>query len=140
MPSNRFHFIIDNPDKNYFSGEIESLSIVTTQGTLTILAHHTDLIANVEISHMVVHQNGHVLNYAIAGGVLNVYQKENTVVLCVNAIESQEEINLDRALKAKQKAENILKEENLSIRDGLKAEIKLKRALNRISLKKTNNL
>ncbi len=139
MSNNRFHLVIDNPDRNYFNGEIESLSIVTTQGTLTILAHHTDLIANVEISHMVIHQNGHILNYAIAGGVLNVYQKENTVILCVNAIESEEEIDLTRALKAKEKAENILKEENLSIRDGLKAEIKLKRALNRISLKKTNN-
>lgn len=136
MSANRFLLTIVVPNKTYFNEEVESISVVTQLGALTILAHHTDLIANVEISHLTIHQNGHILNYAVAGGILNIYQNENKVLLCVNAIESADEINLERAIAAKENAEKKLQEENISVREQMKAEIKLKRSLNRISLKK----
>ena len=56
-------------------------------------------------------------------------------MMMVNAIESQEEIDYERANKAKDNAQKRLQEEELSLREQQKTEIKLKRALNRLSLR-----
>ena len=129
-----FELEIIVPEKTYFDDKVNSLSVVTSDGELTILAHHTDLIANIEISHMKINANGKVKYYAVSGGIMNIYQKENKVILCVNAIESQDEIDKDRALRAKENAENKLKQESITLREQQRFEIKLKRALNRLSL------
>ena len=133
--ANRFHLEIIVPTSIYFNDDVDSVSVVTSDGMLTILAEHADLIANIEISHLVIRQNGHLDNYAVSGGVLNIYQKENKVMMMVNAIESQEEIDYERANKAKDNAQKRLQEEELSLREQQKTEIKLKRALNRLSLR-----
>ncbi len=133
--ANRFHLEIIVPTSVYFNDDVDSVSVVTSDGVLTILAEHADLIANIEISHLVIRQNGHLDNYAVSGGVLNIYQKENKVMMMVNAIESQDEIDYERANKAKDNAQKRLQEEELSLREQQKTEIKLKRALNRLSLR-----
>jgi F-type H+-transporting ATPase subunit epsilon len=133
--ANRFHLEIIVPTSIYFNDDVDSVSVVTSDGVLTILAEHADLIANIEISHLVIRQNGHLENYAVSGGVLNIYQKENKVMMMVNAIESQDEIDYERANKAKDNAQKRLQEEELSLREQQKTEIKLKRALNRLSLR-----
>lgn len=133
--ANRFHLEIIVPTSIYFNDDVDSVSVVTSDGVLTILAEHADLIANIEISHLVIRQNGHLNNYAVSGGVLNIYQKENKVMMMVNAIESQDEIDYERANKAKDNAQKRLQEEELSLREQQKTEIKLKRALNRLSLR-----
>jgi F-type H+-transporting ATPase subunit epsilon len=133
--ANRFHLEIIVPTSIYFNDDVDSVSVVTSDGVLTILAEHADLIANIEISHLVIRQNGHLENYAVSGGVLNIDQKENKVMMMVNAIESQDEIDYERANKAKDNAQKRLQEEELSLREQQKTEIKLKRALNRLSLR-----
>ncbi len=134
MAASRFKLEIIVPEKVYFSKEVDSLSVTTTNGVITILAHHTDLIGNLMISHMTIRENGHVNEYAIGGGAINIISKENKVVLILNSIESKEEIDIERAKLAKENAQKRLSDASLSYRDQLKAEIKLKRALNRIDL------
>ena len=134
MADNRFELEIIVPEKVYCKKMVNSVSLMTADGRMTILSHHTDMIANVPISHMSINENGHSLEYAVAGGLLNIYHKENKVLLVLNAVESKDEIDLNRATLAKEKAENRLNGEKLSVREQKKAEIKLKRALNRISL------
>jgi F0F1-type ATP synthase epsilon subunit len=56
-------------------------------------------------------------------------------MMMVNAIELQDEIDYERANKAKDNAQKRLQEEELSLREQQKTEIKLKRALNRLSLR-----
>lgn len=132
--ANRFQLEIIVPEKVYFNKEVDSISVVTGQGTLTILARHVDLIANVEISLLTIRDNGHLNNYAVSGGIMNIYQQQNKVVLLLNAIESTNEIDRVRAQNAKEKAEQRLAEEGLSLREQQKAEIKLRRALNRLKV------
>lgn len=129
-----FKVLIITPISTYMDKEINSITIKTTLGMMTILSKHADIIANVEISHLTINDNGHINHYAVSGGVLNFYQKENKLVLLINAIEEKSEIDISRAIRAKENAEKRLKEENLSFREQQKTEIKLKRALNRISL------
>jgi F-type H+-transporting ATPase subunit epsilon len=132
--SNVFELEIVVPEKVYCRKNIVSISVKTSEGVMTILAHHTSLIATLPIDHMTINENGHILHYAIAGGTMHVDHDHNKVTLVLNAIESKDEIDLNRADKAKMNAQNKLKDPSLPRREQLKAEIKLKRALNRISL------
>ena len=59
---------------------------------------------------------------------------DNTVTVIGNAVESPEEIDLRRAEEAKQRAESRLKKKDQNI-DTKRAEIALKKALIRISVK-----
>ena len=129
------------PDREYFHGLVDSFTVVTSAGEITVLPSHADYVSNVEISHLILRHNGHVDYYAIGGGALSIYQKKNEAYLTVNSIESVDEIDLERAEKAKKLAEERLlnatkiEDKETSIREQQKAEIRLKRALNRISLK-----
>ena len=132
--TNRFQLTIIVPEKVYLDKSVDSLSVVTSQGALTILAHHVDFIANIEISMLTIRDQGKVINYAVSGGIMNIFQKENKVLLLVNAIESTAEIDEARAKAAEKRAEERLAEEGLTLREQQKAEIKLKRALNRLKV------
>lgn len=132
--TNRFQLTIIVPEKVYLDKSVDSLSVVTSQGALTILAHHVDFIANIEISMLTIRDQGKVINYAVSGGIINIFQKENKVLLLVNAIESTSEIDEARAKAAQKRAEERLAEEGLTLREQQKAEIKLKRALNRLKV------
>ncbi len=132
--TNRFQLTIIVPEKVYLDKSVDSLSVVTSQGALTILAHHVDFIANIEISMLTIRDQGKAINYAVSGGIINIFQKENKVLLLVNAIESTSEIDEARAKAAQKRAEERLAEEGLTLREQQKAEIKLKRALNRLKV------
>ena len=129
------------PDREYFHGLVDSFTVVTSAGEITVLPSHADYVSNVEISALTLRYNGHVKYFAIGGGAINIDQKKNEVDLCVNSIESVEEIDLARAERSKKLAEERLLNASKivnpeeSLREQQKAEIRLKRALNRISVK-----
>lgn len=108
------------------------LNIVTPDGEMGLLSHHMPIITMIKISKMTtVEEDGrHV--YAIAGGVL--FFKDNEMTLLANAFESQEEIDLERALAAKERAEQRLAIASTDT-DVKRAQIALSKALNRISVK-----
>lgn len=108
------------------------LNIVTPDGEMGLLSHHMPIITMIKISKMTtVEEDGrHV--YAIAGGVL--FFKDNEMTLLANAFESQEEIDLERALAAKERAEHRLAVASTDT-DVKRAQIALSKALNRISVK-----
>jgi F-type H+-transporting ATPase subunit epsilon len=74
--------------------------------------------------------------FALGGGILDV-QKDHVLILA-DSFESKEEIDRERALEAKQRAEELLKkakENPLSSNVDIKrANLALKRAMNRLTL------
>ncbi len=131
---NTFQLEIITPLRKYASRQVESISVDTHFGQISIYAHHEDMIANVEISPLVMHADGNIYHFAVSGGVLYCLCKENKVQLIVNAIESYDEIDLQRAIAEKVAAEKLLIEAK-SIKEYNQAEIALKRAVNRINVK-----
>lgn len=119
-------------DGVYFEKEVDLLNVTIASGNVTILANHLPLISSIDISHMYIKEDGVVTNFAIAGGTLFVTESECKII--TSAIEKESEIDFDRALSAKQRAERRLadKEDNLDIK---RAEIALKRAINRLTFK-----
>lgn len=128
----KFKLKIITPHGIYQEVEIDQINLRTTAGQIGILAHHIPLASGVEISQMNYVIDGKKTYFAVAGGFVHVNENETTLI--ANAIESQEEIDLNRAQQAKQRAEERLKNKN-SDTDILRAEIALRRALTRIHVK-----
>ena len=107
-------------------------NLVTPSGQMGILSHHMPIITMVNISKMTTIEDNVRKSYAVSGGVF--FFKDNEATLLADAFESQEEIDLARALAAKERAEERLKSQDPSI-DIKRAQIALAKAMNRIGLK-----
>lgn len=134
-----FSLRIVTPEKQYFSGDVESIEFSTSDGRVGILAHHTDFICDVAICPLAVLIYSHYHVYAVTGGVFRFEHDKNLATLFVYAIESKDEIDEERALRAKANAEELLSNAE-SERQAFRAEVKLKRALNRLEVKKDNRI
>ena len=74
-------------------------------------------------------KNGKTIYYALHGGAINVTNEQ--VTLMVNTIEREDEIDLERAHRAKKRAEERLQSKGEGI-DIKRAQLALYRALSRI--------
>ena len=131
MP-NQFKLEIYTPQKVYQTSLIDSLTVQTELGQLTILPNHVEFLANVDISVLIITKNGEEKHYAVGGGVIHFKSKENTAILVLHSIETVEEIDEVKVLKAKQEAEEKLKTE-ISYEDQKEAELSQRRAINMIN-------
>lgn len=132
----KFKFKVVTPYGNKFDGEVSRVNVKTSTGEIAILARHIPLVSEVVTSILKIHNDNDVLECAISQGVL--YVKDDETLLIVNSCETKEEIDFDRALKAKERALERLnkKDENIDIR---RAEAALARAENRLLLKLIKN-
>ena len=119
-------------DGVYFSNDVDLVNVVTSTGNLTILANHLPLISNIKISHLYIKEDGVITKFAIAGGTLFVSETECKII--TPAIEKDSEIDFTRAIKAKERAEERIAMNSDDI-DLKRAEVSLKKALNRLSLR-----
>ncbi|WP_373897952.1 F0F1 ATP synthase subunit epsilon [Haloimpatiens sp. FM7315] len=124
---------IITPERKLYDGEIKSINTETTEGHIGILPKHAPIIANLKPTVTVIKDNkGEVKRLFTSSGLMKV-EEDNIIVLC-DASEWKEEIDFNRAEKAKERAENRLKnrEEGLDVN---RAEIALCRALVRLKFK-----
>lgn len=126
-----FRLQIVTPDGSVFDGEAEALRLRTTEGYVSIRAHHADYIAALEIGMVSVTQNGETKNAACGGGFLSVSRGE--VQLVATTFEYADSIDVARAEAAKRRAEERLAEAN-DAKDVELATAKLARSLNRLSV------
>ena len=126
-----FSLEIITPRGIYLTEEVESLTIKLTSGYRTFLAGHIPLIGSLAYAPMHLVKDGKIEEYAIHGGAINV-TKEKVSVVC-NAIESKDEIDEERALAAKERAEKRLKDNDPNI-DLKRAQLALQRSLIRLEV------
>ena len=132
-----FDLDIYTPYGHYLSDKVESLSVQSEKYTLCILPDHAPLITTVTICEIVIVENGNKQKYATSGGVMKV--EKNHVELLLESIESQDEIDLDRAEAAKERAENRLAQTDLEPLIVTTSRLALERAINRIKIKKDSD-
>jgi F-type H+-transporting ATPase subunit epsilon len=109
--------------------ETNILNVRTSNGDIGILSNHMPIVAMLQISMMSTIESDGRHRYALAGGVL--YFANNVATILTDAIERSDEIDIERAQRAKERAEKAIKDPNSDIK---KAEVSLKRALNRIDV------
>ena len=127
-------FVVDiyTPTGHYLKTNADYLSVTTGLGVVGILPNHAPLITTIEISKLTIKFNGADMVFAVSNGFMRI-KKGTHVVLMVNAIERDNEIDIDRAYASKERAENRLNDKNEDA-DVARAKASLARALNRISI------
>ncbi|WP_297520954.1 ATP synthase F1 subunit epsilon [uncultured Clostridium sp.] len=98
-----FNLIISTPEDIFFEGDVRSLKAKTSFGEFQMYADHEPYIATVRpCVFTIVDEKGEKLEYAISEGTIET--KGDSVVLCVNSIDSKDSINLEKAEEAKARA------------------------------------
>ena len=126
-----FKLKIITPEKVFFDDETEQIIVRTTEGDIGILAGHENYVSDLPPGPFRVKINGEFNVAAISGGALKV-SKETTTILAM-AAEWADEIDLDWAKRSQEDALKRLNESKSDFEHKL-AEMKLKRALNRINV------
>jgi F-type H+-transporting ATPase subunit epsilon len=123
---------IITPNKIAFKDIVKSVTIPGTVGSFQVLKYHAPLMSTFEIGELkAVLQDDTQKYYATGGGTVEVL--ENHVLVLADSLEEIEDIDIERAQKAKERAENRLahKTDTTNVE---RAEQALKRALNRLRL------
>ena len=129
-----FHLQIATMDGNVFDGQVQSVSCRTIHGDLAILARHMNYCTAIGMgtAHVVL-EDGTERKAACIGGMLTMMNGECRLI--PTTWEWSEDIDVERAERAKERAEETLKKTGLSDREYNVAKAKLNRALVRISVK-----
>ena len=125
-----FHLSVITPTRTLLDEEVTSIVVPGSEGYLGVLAHHAPLIAALAPGKLTVKTEGgqtHV--YALSGGFVEV--SNNKAILLADAMETLEEIDVERAKKAAERARKRI-DEGGKLWDVPRASEALNRALNRI--------
>lgn len=124
---------IVTPDRKVFSEQAEMVIARTTEGEIGVLPNHSPLAAMLQISAVRIKQDGREVTAAVSGGFMEV--KPESVTILAESAEFPEEIDVERAKAAKERAEKRLREKQENI-DFHRAQLALNRALNRLKVAK----
>jgi len=125
-----FKLEIITPSGVAFAGDALSVSAPGVEGGFQVLRDHAALLSSLEPGRMkVLSGDGTEALYATSGGVLEVF--DNKVVVLAETAERAEDIDIDRARAAKERAERRLREHDPAI-DVDRAAMALRKALNRL--------
>lgn len=113
-----------------FSDTVSTLQVPSALGLMGILANHAPLMTTLEIGAIKYTKEDKEHFLAVSGGFLEV--KENVVIVLANSAEKAEDIDIARAISAKERAEERLAHKGTEDVDTLRAELALKRSVNRI--------
>ena len=125
-----FELKIVTPDGSAFEGEVQSIVVRTTTGDVGILRNHVNYVATIDFGSLkITLPDGKERTASCMNGFVSV--DHNLVRVIVTTFEFADEIDLERAKRAKEKAEQRLAEKK-SDEELRLAKAKLLRALNRI--------
>lgn len=129
-----FHLTIVTADGLYFDGEAQRVIARTIDGDVCILANHIPYLTALGMGECrVTGSNGETRRAACIGGMLSVHNNE--VNLVATTFEWAEDIDVSRAERARQRAEELMRH-HMDEREYELAQAKLKRALTRINVGK----
>ena len=127
-----FRLQVVSMDGLEFDGEVQRLKLRSIDGDLAILARHINYCTAVGMGKAtVVLEDGTERNAACIGGMLSMM--DNLCRLIPTTWEWGDEIDVERAQRAKERAEQRLHDEKLEEQARIRAEAKLYRALVRLS-------
>ncbi len=130
-----FRLQIITPDRIFYDDEAERLIVRTTDGEMGVLARHENFAGALPSGPVRIMKDGKYRVAALSSGVLKVSAEKTTII--AEAVEWADEIDIEWANRSAEEArEKIQKKE--SEKEMLYAELKLKRALNRINVHSGN--
>ncbi|HCC08319.1 MAG TPA: F0F1 ATP synthase subunit epsilon [Clostridiales bacterium] len=129
MSDKKLRLQISTPDRDFYDDDVDMVVVKSVTGEMGILPHHLALATILDIGSLKI-KSGNVDKLAILnGGFMEI--KNNTVSILTDSAEWPEEIDIERAKQAKERAEERLRARDADI-DFDRAEFALKKAINRI--------
>ncbi len=106
--ANKILLEVVTPSRVVVSEEVELVSSPGADGIFGVMANHCPLLATLKIGEMHYTNDGQVVRLAISGGFCDVSNNRMTVL--AESGELSTEIDVERALRAKERAERRLQE------------------------------
>ena len=128
-----FDVTSNTPQGLYKQTRASIVNVVSEDGQRGILPNHMPIVVSLAVGKMTMEEESGRETYAVSGGVL--FFRNNQCTILTPAIENVKDIDLDRAQKAKERAEERLKRVNDEHVDFARAQVALQRAINRINVK-----
>lgn len=122
-----FSLKIVTPDGLQFDGKVEELIVRSTSGDLGILAGHVNCVAPLGMGRATVVIDGQKRYAACIGGMVSVV--DGVCTLVPTTFEWAENIDVSRAERSYDRAQEILRSKEASSADVKLAEARLRRAL-----------
>ena len=126
------------PDKIITDEVVDSVSLPTTSGMITVLDKHVALVSTIKSGEMIVKKGGKGVSYSVYKGLVNVrpnVKGVTEVVVLLERGEMIEELDHDRAEQALARA-IALKEENMENAEFSLFEGHVEKELNRVKIAK----
>ena len=122
------------PDGPVYESEVEMVITKAQSGELGILAGHIPMVAPLEIGvvRLLKADSKEEDLVAVSGGFLEV--RPDQVTILAQAAEKAEDIDVERALRAKERAEQRMQDQKAEAIDFRRAELSLQRAINRLTV------
>lgn len=104
-----FQLEVVTPEKQLFSGEVDSVLAPGAEGQLGILPHHAPLMSTLSVGELVARRGEEELSFAIYGGFIQVLP--DRVIVLADVGERADEVDAEQAERARREAEELLKKE-----------------------------
>lgn len=127
----QFSIEIITPEKHFFSGEVDAISLTTLSGRIQILAHHIPYATGITPSVIKIKMKDDVKYATITGGFLEFTNNKATIL--ADSAEWPEDIDVNRAEEALKRAKERLANKNDNV-DKARAQLALARALARVKI------
>lgn len=119
------------PDRMFYEGEVSMVELNTTEGEMGIYPRHIPLTSILSPGILTITEEDGLKNAALHSGFVQILPEKVTIM--AEAAEWPEEIDLDRAEAAKERAEQRIREKDGKT-DIARAETALLRAVARINV------
>jgi len=126
------HVSVVTPDGPVYESDVEMVSTKAQSGELGILPGHIPMVAPLKIGAVRLKNGGQTDFVAVSGGFIEV-RPDNVSILAQSA-EKADDIDVERAKKAKERAEQRLQDNKRENVDFKRAELALQRAINRLNV------
>ncbi|MEC2073478.1 F0F1 ATP synthase subunit epsilon [Alkalihalophilus marmarensis] len=120
------------PDGKVYDGDVDMVVVRTIEGELGILPKHIPLVAPLTVGAVRLKKGNSEEQVAVSGGFVEV--RPDQVTILAEAAELPSAIDADRARAAKERAESRLNSTKQDAVDFKRAELALKRAINRLDV------
>ncbi|WP_100374174.1 F0F1 ATP synthase subunit epsilon [Bacillus sp. FJAT-45037] len=126
------HVNVVTPDGKVYDGDVDMVIVRTIEGELGILPKHIPLVAPLTIGVVRLKKGNAEEKIAVSGGFVEV--RPDQVTILAEAAELPSAIDVDRARSAKERAEGRVNTNKKDTVDFKRAELSLKRAINRLEV------
>lgn len=129
MSGKKLHLKITTHEKIVFDEDVDEIYSKSTQGSFGVLPGHIPFMCALDIGVTKIVKDGKPQNFTTMGGIFQLTGSD--ALILTNVAERAEEIDVERALEAKKRAEERLEDES-DTTDVQRAEVALSRALARL--------